>query len=141
MYALGMNYLDGSSGFDINLPEGVRYIRMAAERGYAKAQSDMGSMYSNGEGVPRDMKKAFDLYMQAAVQGFARAQCNVGNAYNYGEGVDKDVNQSFIWYKKAADQGNTNAQYNLGNDAGVFIIDVQYVHVYIYNNRMCIPRG
>ena len=90
---------------------------------------------------PQDKKKAFDSYMQAAVQGDALAQYNVGNKYHFGKGVDKDVNQSFIWYKKAADQGDTEAQYNLGKIVYVFIIDVQYVHFYIYNNRISILRG
>ena len=91
----------------------------------------IGLAYYKGEGVPRDMKKGFDLYMQAAVQGFDVAQYFVGNLYFSGKGVDKDVNQSFIWYKKAADQGYSEAQYNLGNNVYVFIIDVQYVHFYI----------
>ena len=130
--------MEGIDGFDKNLPEGVKYIRMAAERGYAKAQSELGYMYSNGEGVPRDMKKAFDLYMQAAVQGLAMAQYNVGFFCYLGEGVDKDVNQSFIWFKKSADQGFTQAQYLLGNRVHVFIIDLLLVHVYIYNNRISI---
>ena len=138
MYTLGMNYRDGDYGFDKNLPEALKYIRMAAERGYAKAQCDLGYMYSKGEGVPQDMKKAFDLYMQAAVQGLATAQYNVGNAYYGGEGVDKDVNQSFIWYKKAAEQGYTFAQYNLGNSVKLIIIDVLYVHVYTYHYRIII---
>ena len=141
MYQLGMNYRFGREGFDKNLPEGVRYIRMAAERGYAKAQNNLGWLYDKGEGVPRDVKKAFDLYMQAAVQGNAIAQHNVGNKYYKGEGVDKDVNQSFIWSKKSADQGHRDAQFNLGNNVDVFIIDVQYVHAYNVNNRMCIPQG
>ena len=136
-----MSFRNGSDGFDKNLHEGVRYIRMAAERGYARAQGTLGNMYGKGEGVPRDMKKAFDLYMQAAVQGLATAQYNVGIKYHLGEGVDKDVNQSFIWWKKAADQGLPDAQYNLGESVYVVMIDFQYVHVYIYNNRTCIPQG
>ena len=138
MCELGVRYRDGRSGFDKNLPEGVRYIRMAAEKGYAKAQYQLGVLYGIGEGVPQDKKKSFDLYMQAAVQGLAIAQYNVGFGYYFGEGVDKDLNQSFIWFKKSADQGNTHAQYNLGKSVYVFIIDVQYVHAYNYNNRMFI---
>ena len=111
---------------------------MAAERGYAKAQCDLGYMYNKGEGVPQDVKKAFDLYMQAAVQGLAAAQFNVGNAYYSGRGVDKDIDQSFIWVKKSAEQGNTLAQYVLGNSVNVNIIDVLYVHVYTYHYRMFI---
>ena len=134
-----MRYIEGVEGFDKNLPEGVKYIRMAAERGYAKAQCELGYFYEKGLGVPQDMKKSFDLNMQAAVQGNAIAQHNVGNKYYKGEGVDKDVNQSFTWCKKSADQGYTDAQFRLGKSVYVFIIDVQYVHAYIYINRMCIP--
>ena len=66
MCELGMCYINGRNGFDKNLPEGLKYIRMAAERGYAKAQYALGSMYGRGKGVPQDEKKAFDLCMQAA---------------------------------------------------------------------------
>ena len=64
----------------------------------------------------------------------------IASLYEDGEGVDKDIDESFIWYKKAADQGDSDAQHYLGNNVDV-IFDVQYVHVYIYNNRICIPRG
>ena len=111
---------------------------MAAEGGYAKAQSELGLMYAKGEGVPQDKKKSFDLYMQAAVQGLAIAQSNVGFGYYFGEEVDKDVNQSFIWFKKSADQGVSVAQYLLGNRVNVFINDLLHIHVYIYNNRISI---
>ena len=114
---------------------------MAADRGYSKAQNQLGCLYQKGEGVPQDMKKSFDLFMQAAVQGLSSAQCNVGNLYHLGKGVDKDFDQSFIWFKKSADQGHTTAQHNLGKSVYMIIIDVQYVHAYIYINRMCIPRG
>ena len=130
-----MNYRDGSFGFAKNLPEGVKYIRMAAERGYTKAQNQLGYMYKMGEGVPQDMKKAFDLYMQAAVQGLATAQYNVGIAYYNGLGVDKDIDEGFIWYKKSAEQGYTYAQHNLGNSVNVYKFDLLHVHAYIYNNR------
>jgi hypothetical protein len=34
-YQLGCRYLKGiAGGFDMNFPEGVRYIQMAAEKGY-----------------------------------------------------------------------------------------------------------
>ena len=99
IYQLGLKYRNGSDGFDKNLPEGLKYIRMAAERGYAKSQCQLGYVYGKGEGVPQDMKKGFDFSMQAAVQGYAAAQFNIGLKYLNGSGVDKDVNQSFIWFK------------------------------------------
>ncbi len=82
----------------MNLPEGMRYVQMAAEKGYAPAQCELGAMYEKGRGVPQDWDKSFHWYLQAANQGYALAQYHVGNAYYHGsQGVDKDINQAFIW--------------------------------------------
>jgi localization factor PodJL len=47
-YELGLRYRDGSHGFVMHLPEGVRYIQMAAEKGYARAQWSLGALYDGG---------------------------------------------------------------------------------------------
>ncbi len=120
-YQLGWRYRDGSDGFDMNLPEGVRYMQMAAEKGYAPAQNDLGFMYHEGRGVPQDWDKSFHWYLLAANQGYAAAQYNFGCAYYYGRGVDKDIDQAFIWWQKSADLGYHGAQYNLGKHVNVFM--------------------
>ena len=114
-YYLGMKYLHGTVGFDKNVPEGVKYIQMAADKGYAKAQNSLGLMYAEGEGVPQNSEKSFHWHLKAAHQGHALAQNNVGYAYYNGvEGVDKNIDQAFIWYQKSADLGCDVAQFNLG---------------------------
>jgi TPR repeat protein len=118
---LGIRYMYGMSGFVVNLPEGVRYTRMAAEKGYAPAQCELGVMYGLARGVPKDMYKAFHWFLLAANQGYAKAQCNVGNFYYDFEGVDQDIDNAFIWWKKSADLGYEEAQYNLGKHANVFM--------------------
>ena len=45
--------------------------RVAAERGDAKAQLDLGVMHCNGEGVPQDHRGAAKWYRLAAEQGHA----------------------------------------------------------------------
>ncbi|MCF6247520.1 MAG: sel1 repeat family protein [Desulfobacula sp.] len=45
-----------------------------AEKGSASAQNMLGSMYYLGEGVPRDLKKAYAWYKLAANQGDSSAQ-------------------------------------------------------------------
>ncbi len=110
-YQLGNRYLHGSHGFDMNLPEGVWYMRMAAEKGYAPAQCEL--MYGNSRGVPQDWDKSFHRSLMAANQGCAAAQHNVGKAYyEGGRGVVKDIDQAFIWMNKA-DLGYHIAQYTL----------------------------
>ena len=46
----------------------------AAEQGDALAQFNLGLMYHDGDGVPRDYKQAFYWYRKAAELGHAAAQ-------------------------------------------------------------------
>ncbi len=62
-----------------------------AEQGNAKAQYNLGIMYSEGKGVPQDYAEAVKWYRKAAEQGQAK-RC----------------------YRKPAEQGQAEAQYNLG---------------------------
>ena len=52
-FNIGSNYtVDPDSQQDF--AEGLKLIRMAAEQGHAQAQSWLGEMYEDGEGVPQD---------------------------------------------------------------------------------------
>ena len=50
-----------------------------AKAGSAEAQFYVGSMYANGDGVPKDAVQAVSWYRKAAEQGNASAQFNLGN--------------------------------------------------------------
>ena len=66
-------------------------LRELAEKGDARAQFNIGCMYANGWGVPRNNTEAAKWYHGAANQGLAIAQHFLGIAYAYGEGVEPDV--------------------------------------------------
>jgi TPR repeat protein len=85
-----------------------------ADRGNVIAQYNLGNMYSDGQGVPKDDAEAARWYRLAADQGYANAQYNLGVMYVNGTGLLKDDTEAVRWYLLAADQGNANAQYNLG---------------------------
>ena len=53
--------------------EAVRWYRLAAEQGNARAQFNFGLMYANGEGVPEDDVTAYAWLNVAAAQGNAKA--------------------------------------------------------------------
>jgi TPR repeat protein len=91
-----------------------RETRVAADRGVASAQYNLGVMYENGMGVAKDSAQAVIWYRKAADQGLAQAQTNLGAMYENGIGVAKDSAQAVAWYRKAADQGDLQAQHNLG---------------------------
>jgi TPR repeat protein len=89
-------------------------IRLAAERGDAKAQNNLGLLYDSGKGVPQDYAQAAVWFRRAADQGYSNAQFNLASLYWNGQGVPKDFSLSAFWYQKAADQGEPEAQVRLG---------------------------
>ncbi len=94
--------------------EAAGWFRKAAEQGHAKAQSSLGVMYSEGQGVEQDDKMAVKWYRRAAEQGYAQAQTNLCIMYSEGKGVEQDYNKAAKWCRKAAEQGNGQAQAILG---------------------------
>jgi hypothetical protein len=71
------------NGVPQNYAEALKWFRLAATQGHAKAQSNLGVMYDEGQGVPEDDAGALKWYRLAAAQGNASAQfLLVGNAYH-----------------------------------------------------------
>jgi TPR repeat protein len=89
-------------------------LQVLAEKGDPRAQSNLGALYENGLGVPKDAERAVGLYQRAADQGLPVAQFNLAEMYLKGLGAKKDEKQAFELYKKAAEHGLGEAQYKLG---------------------------
>jgi hypothetical protein len=87
---------------------------LAADKGDAEAQNDLGLLYDQGQGVAQDYNQAVAWFRKAADQGYAEAQNNLGLTYAKGQGVPQDNNQAVAWFRKAADQGYAEGQINLG---------------------------
>jgi len=92
-----------------NYATALRELRPLAEQGDPRAQFRLGSLYENGDGVPRDFAKARLWYEKAAAQGEAKAQFYLGIQSAYGEGGPLDLVQAHMWYSLAAGNGNANA--------------------------------
>lgn len=97
-----------------NYTEAMRWYRVAADRGNAQAQVEVGNLYGQGQGVPQNYGEALRWYRLAANQGNDEAQNNVGFFYMSGWGVPQDYAEAMRWLRKAADQGNEVAQRNIG---------------------------
>jgi TPR repeat protein len=91
----------------------ARLYESLANSGDKGAQNQMGYLYSNGFGVPKDEAKAVSWYEMAAKQGYKDAQFNLGGIYFSGKGVPMDYSKSKMWYEKAAAQGDKEAQQKL----------------------------
>ena len=103
-YQAGMDAYNGG-----DYATALREWRPLAEQGDPGAQFRLGSLYENGEGVPRDFAKARQWYEKAAAQGEAMAQFYLGIQFAYGEGGPLDLAQAHMWYSLAAGNGNAHA--------------------------------
>ena len=55
---LGLRALDGTNGSAVNMPDALKFLTQAAEKGQAVAQYRLGTLYERGQGVPADAAKA-----------------------------------------------------------------------------------
>jgi hypothetical protein len=80
-YNLGVVYVnDTGRGVQQDYVEAVKWYRLAADQGYAMAQSNLGVRYATGTGVPQDFTKAARLFKLAADQRHATAIQYLGMA-------------------------------------------------------------
>jgi TPR repeat protein len=70
------------------------------------AQTSLGAMYANGQGVPKDDAQAVKWYRLAADQGDASAQTSLGAMYANGIGVPRDDVLAYMWSNLGAAGGN-----------------------------------
>ena len=88
-------------------------FQIAAEKGDALAQLNLGLLYDTGQGVEQSYEEAVGWYRKAAEKDLPLAQLNLGSMYFEGLGVKRDLASAASWYRRAAFGGLAGAQYNL----------------------------
>jgi localization factor PodJL len=110
---LGLRAVDGTNGVPVNLPDAVKFLTQAAEKGQAVAQYRLGTLYERGQGVAVDGIKAVHWYGLAAAQGNRKAMHNLAVAYASGTGGKRSMAEAARWFAKAAALGLSDSQFNL----------------------------
>ncbi|MDJ0948386.1 MAG: tetratricopeptide repeat protein [Alphaproteobacteria bacterium] len=77
-----------------------------AEAGNMHAQYEIAEMLRQGQGAPKDARRAFQWYLKSADQGLVEAQRNVGIMYGRAIGVQRDDFEAYKWLSLAAAQGD-----------------------------------
>ncbi len=132
-------YTAGNADVAQNYVRAIDWFTLAARRGVANARYNLGVLYQQGLGTPRDAVKAVEYYRSAAYLGHPEALYNLGVAAQTGQGMARspqraqayfiraanlglvaaavslgqstqDRDEAIFWYKLAADAGNANAQ-------------------------------
>lgn len=92
---------------DDNYDAGFKYMKKAADLGYAPAIARVGLCYEEGWGVPKDMKQAAKWYQKAVDKGDYDGMFYLSCCYamdNNEGGVPTDEKKSFELCKKAYDK-------------------------------------
>jgi len=132
----GTAYLLAILSYDSHLglrdhTEAAKWFTKAAEQGLPQAQTVLGEMYENGDGVLEDARNAAKWYAKAAEQGLAHAQFKLSRMYGKA-GIPENDKDELKWLIRAAEQGHARAQMLLGmryqhGDGGVM---EDYVEAY-----------
>ncbi|PZM12049.1 peptidoglycan-binding protein [Rhizobium tubonense] len=99
----------------ISVPDTIQppSLADAARKGDPLALFQIGAMFTDGRGVPTDLKQAASWYQMSADKGLAPAQYRLASMYEKGNGVDRDLAKAKQYYQQASDQGNASAMHNL----------------------------
>jgi len=86
-----------------------------AQKGNVTAQYNLGIMYRDGYGTPKDCTKAKKWLLKAAEQGYVDAQYNYGQMHHDGECKPYNYEVAKQWYEIAAKGNSHEAIHNLGS--------------------------
>lgn len=75
-------------------PQKIAIYQKLADEGNIKAILKLAEIYYFGKGVPIDIDRAFDFYINGHDYGSAEATTKLAYFYRFGIGVEKDVNKA-----------------------------------------------
>ena len=84
--------------------EALEWYKKAVRQGSLDAATNIGLMYAEGRGVPKNPAEAVTWLRQAAEGGDAAAQYNLALIYRRGDGIPEDDKESVRWLTAAAEQ-------------------------------------
>jgi TPR repeat protein/uncharacterized RDD family membrane protein YckC len=99
----GLAFYRARSNADAFSVHDARFDGQPAEDLYGSARR-----FATGDGVPKDLGRAFDLYRAASDKGLPEAMFALGQTYDFGWGVEKDTQEALKWYRRAADLGSSD---------------------------------
>lgn len=108
-YRIAQFYLRGQ-GIDQDKAEGLKWLRIAAEQGFAQAQYELSRALWSGEGVPASKPDAAVWARKAAGNGHIGAAYVYGAMLINGDVVSRDRQLGIHWLSRAAADGHKGAK-------------------------------
>jgi uncharacterized protein len=95
--------------------EALKCYALAAEKEYGPAWYEMARIYTQGDEVKQDYKKAVEYFSLSLECGSIGAYSNLAHHYLNGLGVERDVKKGLEYLKMGAEKGDVGSQCNLGS--------------------------
>lgn len=107
-------YEYGEKGAEVDYAKALFYYQKVIEYGIGaeNAYVQLGLMYQNGQGVPRDVSTAISCFVKASDKS-GSACCGLGEIYRRGDGVTVDVEKAVQWHNKGAALGYAQCHVSL----------------------------
>jgi TPR repeat protein/S1-C subfamily serine protease len=123
---LGLMYKSGNDFVKQDFNKAFYHLDIAANKGgYFRAMYQLGLLYEEGQGVPQNKEKAFEIFLRAAKDDnndMSACLFKVGLAYLTGQGVAKDEQEAFEWFIKSANHGE------YGDSTSKFVLSYVYLN-------------
>lgn len=113
-YGIDVGENEHPQGLEKNPELAVKYLSIAAEKGYLKSQIDLGLIYLDANSPVADIDKALEWITLTAKKGDAFSQYVIGHYYNTGDYLPKDDVKAYHWLLESASNGCESAMIELG---------------------------
>ncbi|MFA9196804.1 MAG: SEL1-like repeat protein [Aliarcobacter sp.] len=110
----------------LDYEKGIKYLNLAAAKGELLAIHRLGSLYLNGCGVEKNLKKAVELYEEAADKGDMSSAGTLGKMYLYGENMKRDYAKAYKYLSRVEDASSIDD----GNDLTGSITSLGVLYFY-----------
>lgn len=110
LYQEAMQLRRSAADTAANREKALALLTTAADRGLPAARFELGNLYENGEGVARDIHKAFDCWKQAADADDRDAHLALAQARDSGCGVEPDSFKAELHYRAATEMDSVPAE-------------------------------
>lgn len=115
-------YLVGNQDYE-SVKKSIKLLDLAVQNwptesdteAYASALSTLACFNMDEQYIPRNPKKALELWKRSADLGDGEALYSLGVAYQQGELVNCDINMSLKYYEEAAKKDNSSAMNNIAS--------------------------
>jgi TPR repeat protein len=108
-FSLGCDYFEATNGVEKNLVKAEILLKRPAQNGNSRAQLLLGRIYKKGGAVPKDEKKAFELF-ELCAEREPEGRYELGLCYYNSIGVKKSYYKALKYIKEASDAGVQSAQ-------------------------------